>query len=180
MIENCYATGTVNGTAYVGGLVGYAGVGDDWEDSWIKNCYSTGAVTGYPYMTTNPYSYPFVGGFVGLGASWNINCFRDIDTSGQTNSGAGPIIFGRTTAQMKQKTTFTDHGWDFVGEEINGPNDIWYIRAGEYPRLTWQNHRPTANAGADQDVYVQTADAKAANYFTWLRFERCGWGCTDL
>jgi len=38
---NCYSTGTVSGTYYVGGLSGYSYYGS------ISNCYSTGTVSGY-------------------------------------------------------------------------------------------------------------------------------------
>ena len=38
---------------------------------------------------------------------------------------------------MKQQTTF--EGWDFVGEDTNGTNDIWKIVDGfDYPRLWWE------------------------------------------
>jgi hypothetical protein len=40
---------------------------------------------------------------------------------------------------MQTKSTFTDAGWDFVGETINGTNDIWYIYEGvDYPRIWWE------------------------------------------
>jgi hypothetical protein len=46
---------------------------------------------------------------------------------------------GKSTAQMQTKSTFTDAGWDFVGETANGPNDIWDICEGtNYPKFLWQ------------------------------------------
>ena len=46
--------------------------------------------------------------------------------------------FGRRTAE-----TFLDTGWDFVGETVNGTDDIWWINEGkDYPRLWWE---PTTN-----------------------------------
>jgi hypothetical protein len=37
---------------------------------------------------------------------------------------------------MKSKTTFTDRGWDFIGETANGTDDIWTIDEGkDYPRF---------------------------------------------
>jgi len=40
---------------------------------------------------------------------------------------------------MQTRSTFTDAGWDFVGEVVNGPNDIWDICDGmNYPKLVWQ------------------------------------------
>ncbi|MBC8217209.1 MAG: hypothetical protein H8E73_01975 [Planctomycetes bacterium] len=40
---------------------------------------------------------------------------------------------------MQTKSTFTDAGWDFVGETVNGPEDIWDICEGtNYPKFVWQ------------------------------------------
>jgi len=62
--------------------------------------------------------------------------FWDIQTSGQTISAGGT---GKTTAEMKTRSTFTDAGWDFVGETENGTEDIWWILEGkDYPHLWWE------------------------------------------
>jgi len=36
-------------------------------------------------------------------------------------------------------STFTDAGWDFVGERINGSEDIWMMTCEgmSYPKLSW-------------------------------------------
>jgi hypothetical protein len=40
---------------------------------------------------------------------------------------------------MMDTNTFVSAGWDFIGETVNGPNDIWWILEGrDYPRLWWQ------------------------------------------
>ena len=39
---------------------------------------------------------------------------------------------------MKARSTFTDAGWDFVGETVNGTADIWRMPSGGYPILSWQ------------------------------------------
>jgi hypothetical protein len=40
---------------------------------------------------------------------------------------------------MQMASTFLDVGWDFVGEEENGTEDIWWIVEGQdYPRLWWE------------------------------------------
>ncbi|MHC4087673.1 MAG: hypothetical protein ACYSWZ_19200, partial [Planctomycetota bacterium] len=50
-----------------------------------------------------------------------------------------PNVAGESTANMQTSTTFTDVGWDFVGETVNGPNDIWDICEGmNYPKLSLQ------------------------------------------
>ena len=36
--------------------------------------------------------------------------------------------------------TYIDFGWDFVGEDVNGENEIWRmcVDGVEYPRLSWE------------------------------------------
>jgi hypothetical protein len=125
-IINCYSRSTVSGNGGVGGLVG----GNNIFSS-IINCYSTGAVSG---------SYVNVGGLVGQSSSGSSvsNSFWDKETSGLATSSGG---MGKTTVEMKMMSTFTDAGWDFVGEVINGPNDIWKICEGEsYPQLWYEKY----------------------------------------
>jgi hypothetical protein len=118
-ITNCYSSGTVSGDRYVGGLVG-GNSGD------ITNCYSSGAVDGNYYVR----------GLVAINVGDVSASFWDIQASGQTTSKGGT---GKTTTEMQMRGTFTDSGWDFIGETINGPNDIWWILEGkDYPRLWWQ------------------------------------------
>jgi hypothetical protein len=121
-ITNCYSTGSVTETGeYVGGLVGE-------NSGTITNCYSTGSVSGNSY----------IGGLVGYNSEVEVvNSFWDIETSGQTTSAGGT---GKTTAEMKTKSTFTDAGWDFVGETANGTNDYWRmcVNGEDYPLLSWQ------------------------------------------
>jgi len=134
-VSDCYSTGAVTGNERVGGLVGYnsyscvqVGHREDYIFGQISNSYSTGLVTGDED----------VGGFVGKNStSSNITVsFWDIETSGQLSSSDG---FGLTTAEMQTASTFIDAGWDFVGETVNGPNNIWKMWDGyDYPRLIWE------------------------------------------
>jgi len=134
-IERCYSAGNVIGSYTVGGFVGYV-VGN------MSNNYSTGSVSGVGYVGgfagsvdegTISYSYStssvsgnwIVGGFVGDGQA--PNCFWDKETSGRETSAGGT---GKTTAEMKTQSTFTD--WDF--------QDVWSIKsvsagATSYPYL---------------------------------------------
>jgi hypothetical protein len=68
---------------------------------------------------------------------------------------------------MKSKTTFTSAGCDFVGEGINGPNDIWRIcmdgvNGGDLKVLCedWLSiySQPFYGADADGDNHVTFAD----------------------
>lgn len=69
-----------------------------WVLGLLKNYYSAGFVEGNDR----------VGGLVGLD---NSDSFWDIQTSGQLSSaGRQP----KTTAELKQRATFEDDGWDFL------------------------------------------------------------------
>ncbi len=122
IISDCFSTGTVTGSLYgdcgLGGLVG-GNLGT------IRNCYSVGEV--------NPLGGSgYVGGLVGTQSQGNIINSYFLNTSGPNNSLGEPL----TDAQMKQQASFV--GWDFLGETINGTDDIWWIHEDvTYPKLSW-------------------------------------------
>jgi hypothetical protein len=96
IMSDCYATGDVSAYWKVGGLVGdnpYP------EGGYITRCYSTGRVTGIG------------GGLVGFNykGGRTYDSYWDKQTSGKASSCGGT---GKTTAEMKQQTTFVS--WDFV------------------------------------------------------------------
>lgn len=155
-ISSCYVTGSVSGgyiEDYVGGMVGinsgtisscYATNEIRAVDSWyvgglvgsntgsISNCYATGTVTpGWPDKNGGG------GGLVGSGSAENVLAsFWNMQTSGQSTSGGG---IGKKTAEMQMASTFTDVGWDFVGETTDGTEDIWRmcVDGVDYP-LLWR------------------------------------------
>ena len=95
----------------------------------VINCFSTGSVSGEEN----------VGGLVGSGSMGDTvrESFWDVQSSSQLSSAGG---IGLITIQMKTKSTFTDVGWDFIGETINGTEDFWWIDEGlDYPRLWWEH-----------------------------------------
>lgn len=122
IISNCFSTGTVTGN-YAGGLVGTIG------NSQVSNCYSTGSVT----TGSNR------GGLIGYNTSSTVtNSFWDTETSGHSSSAGGT---GKTTAEMKALSTFTNATWDFQDETGNGTNDYWGMNIVDnngYPFLSWQ------------------------------------------
>jgi hypothetical protein len=159
-ITNCYATGSVIGGRCVGGLVGENG---KWPGtgSTIDNCYSTGSVTGLRWWVLE------VGGLVGVGGG-TINCFWDIDTSGQTTSAGGT---GKTTTEMKTASTYIF--W-------NRCDDIfWTIDEGnDYPRLIWENmpgeviNNPCwQGSGTETDPYL----IYTAEQLNTIGLIPCGW-----
>ena len=64
-------------------------------------------------------------------------CFWDVETSGIETSDGGT---GLTTVQMQTRATFSDAGWEFLGETENGTDDIWRLcqDGHDYPRLAWE------------------------------------------
>jgi len=114
VVNNSYAIGNVAGFESVGGLVG-----DNYSGT-ITNSYTTSYVSGS--RTT--------GGLVGFNVGGSIaNSFWNTHTAGQSEGvglGSSTGIAGKTTAEMQQRSTFKDAGWNF--------STIWDIDEGEsYP-----------------------------------------------
>lgn len=128
-INNSYYIGTVAGKAIVGGLAG--------ESCDINNSYFIGEAKGHKYVgglaggncdINNSYfigeveGQKCVGGLKGFGDYDNgnvINSYYDKTISCLNNAGKGE---GKTTVEMKEKTTFAN--WDFdkiwnINEKIN-------------------------------------------------------------
>ncbi|MFA6469081.1 MAG: GLUG motif-containing protein [Bacteroidota bacterium] len=109
IVNNCYSRSTVSANTYCGGFIGSN------NGATITNCYSTGTVSAYSYA----------GGFLGEAVSGSADsCFWDIQTSGRNTSAGGT---GKTTAEMKTESTFTNAGWDLIS--------TWEIVGTNYPRL---------------------------------------------
>jgi hypothetical protein len=118
-VINCYAGGNIRNGITVGGLVGYNAAGGR-----AINCYAVSSIT----------NCAFFGGLIGdsyFGGAEENSYF--LKRNGYDNGYGTPL----TETQMKQQSSFV--GWDFVGEVINGTNDIWKICDGmNYPKLSWQ------------------------------------------
>jgi len=82
-VTNCYVTGAVNGSYYVGGLVGL----NNWYDATLNNCYVNVNVTG---------SGTEVGGLVGRNNQASVsNCYASGSVTGAgSNNGVGGLIGG--------------------------------------------------------------------------------------
>jgi len=119
-INNCYATGFVQGTTNIGGLVG---VNEGANNTWIKHSYSIGEIKGFSS----------VGGLVGKqnGNANTNNSYWDKEASGENTSAAG---FGRTSEQMKKGTPNETIQGDIMYEDWNTEDDVWNFRTEEdYP-----------------------------------------------
>jgi hypothetical protein len=149
VISRCFATGDVLGLIDVGGLVGYNLSSDGIiSDSYAlgdvnaTHLYAGGLVSGNKGTIQRCFSAGLVkagsqpGGLISHNHKTVVDCFWDKETSDCNISDGGT---GLTTAEMQQRSTFTDAGWDFVGETINGANDVWDICEGtNYPKFVWQ------------------------------------------
>jgi hypothetical protein len=122
-VSDSYANSSVIGDSEVGGLVG-------WNSDTVDNSYSTGSVNG----SEN------VGGLVGGNSDTVTNSFWDTETSGQATSDGG---IGKTTAQMKNITTFSGTTWNIIAVADPGERNLAYIwnivNNVTYPFLSWQS-----------------------------------------
>lgn len=110
-VTNSYATGSVSGYRYIGGLAGWINF------STIDHSYAT----GYVISPSGGNS----GGLIGFGHD-TYDAYWNIETTAQMVSAGG---VPKTTIEMLQQNTFNNY--DFT--------DIWTIEEGSsYPYLTWQ------------------------------------------
>jgi hypothetical protein len=123
-IANSYSEGSVTGgddSVSLGGLCGD-------NEGIISKCYSRGSARGGDGSRQ-------IGGLCGYNNKLIVGCFWDIESSKMATSDGG---MGLPTDQMQTMSTFTDAGWDFVGETFNGIEDIWFIPQQDYPHLWWE------------------------------------------
>ncbi|MBU4486061.1 MAG: hypothetical protein KKD38_03960 [Candidatus Delongbacteria bacterium] len=151
-IYDCYSNTEVTrlsggASTYIGGFLGQLSSGP------IERCYSTG---GVHYEDT---SDPTNRGFLGLYSAGTMsNNFWNTETSGQETTGG--TATGLTNTEMRTLSTFTDATWDFVGESVNGTDDIWNIHTSlnnGYPYLNWE-YRIPVEAPANLAMSVSGTD----------------------
>jgi len=152
-ISKSYVTANIEGSNYVGGLVGGLRWGNRTVCGYvneIKDCYVTGSISswgggliGHIYWNGGRGSiincYAAVrmpeggGGLIGTGFSNPevTSSYWDKTLSGVTTTWHN-LGIGKTTEEMKQKSTY--QGWDF--------DNVWYIDEGvDYPHLKWELER---------------------------------------
>lgn len=117
-ISDCYSKSSVTGTWYTGGLVGYNHTGE------VTRCYAAGSVSGSG----------FFGGLLAFNDHGKVDMsYWDIQMTGQETSHDISSVWGKSTEDMKRRTTFTD--WNF--------DSIWTIRESEeYPKLQENPEHP--------------------------------------
>lgn len=133
-IDRSYATGKVTGGSYVGGLVGQS-------RGAINQSYATGRVSGYSFSS---------GAFAGRSIGTITNSYWNTETSGQANavgSGSSAGSTGLNTAQMFDAANFT--GFDFAGTWANADDQTTpYLRALAGNRVFNKNDLPTGTLDA--------------------------------
>lgn len=105
-VQDCYSRGSVEGNDIVGGLVG-----KNLTEIPLTNCYSVSTVKGDSRFG------PLVGSssdYYGINSFWN----SDITNDGNTYCGTG-----KTTAEMKTESTYTDWDFDSVWDIDGSTND---------------------------------------------------------
>jgi hypothetical protein len=162
-VRKSYASGNVRGNYYMGGLVGtlqYAAlvedshssgsvsriagsgdekigglVGENYE-SKIKRCYATGPVIFEG--SADPVNKGLCGRVVTGGGYEMTANFWDTETSLQSSTAGNAS--GKTSAEMKTISTFSDASWDIVA--TYDTEHTWNIESGVnngYPYLSWQD-----------------------------------------
>ncbi len=167
-IRNSYATGTVSGGLFAGGLVGSNGY-----KGTITNSYATGTVSGGWYVgglvgrnshygaVTNSYATGSVNGDIYAGGLVGGNYYYGTVTNCYYNNHAGNPSVGIGSGSGDCTAIENDESYFFYSS--NPPMDVWDFvnvwgidEGVSYPYLLWQippNQPPIANAGADQAVH---------------------------
>ncbi len=183
-IKNCLATGNVSGNDDVGLLAGSYNLVPDDTYSLIMNCYTKGNVTRTSGTGTNfggfcgssdariNYSYSSANVFESDGVAWTggdkgfigqdnagiyASVYFDREASNQTSDA---VAEAKTTSEMNTKSTFD--GWDFVGTETDGSDDIWGMNSSVNegsPFLFWQPYK-------DSESYLRTLPVTNPYYYT--------------
>ncbi len=130
-IARCYFTGTLSGTSGSGGIAGQS------VNSFIYWCYVAGTITPSTASAFVGDFHPSTYGGRITYSVWNTQT-TGVDHAMGTNPDSAIDCYGCTTAQMMQQSTYTDLGWDFVGETENGTDDNWDMSTdwnGGYPYI---------------------------------------------
>lgn len=155
IVRNCYCRGACNDFNSSGAAGGFYNTAGNLAQ--IINCFSTGAVN-----TPG-------GGFGQTNYGTIINCFWDINTSGQADSWGDGV--GKTTAQMKTQSTFS--GYDFTTKWGIDPtkNDGYPYLQVFYPTPpvppTPTPVKPSYGSGTRSDPYI----IQSLNNLNYLRVD---------
>jgi hypothetical protein len=153
-IEQCSSASGIlanDSSNYAGGMVGlfFGTLTDSYAAGSLilgSNRSYSGGLVGNNYGTIlRSYSACLIewgsnnsslGGLVGNTGGTVSDSFWDVWASGVSFSAGG---IGLGTDEMMQLSTYTNAGWDFDPESVDGTPAVWRIRDGYgYPQLVWQ------------------------------------------
>ncbi|MHC4905152.1 MAG: thrombospondin type 3 repeat-containing protein [Planctomycetota bacterium] len=148
-VENCYATGVIQGGVRFGGLIGVAfpaSITHCYSNCSIQNVTYSGGAIGSEDHVFGPSTYS--------GLFWNKDINSGMSSVGTVTDANGfswdnvevPGVFGETEANLKKQATFHIVGWDFV--------DSWGM--GENQTMPFL--RTAAAGDLDEDGFVTLKD----------------------
>ena len=174
-IQNCFSLGSINGTSalqsYTGGIVGLTS-----GSNQIDKCYSVGSISvAYNNINTG------MGGIVGnLGGEASVtNSVWNTQTTGLASNqaigaGSGTVTnsVGLNTGQMRQATSYTTRGWDFVNIwDINMYNNNGYPHLRALPKTIYvSSYDPTQPNDPSAPLFVRaTITGPSSVLIEWER-----------
>lgn len=142
-IADCHAETELWGNSYCATFLSAI------RNGTVRNCYSTGMLE----RSSSEYGRPEA--FISTTFQANVNACFFSETLGYY---APAGVQALSESQMKQRASF--FGWDFLGESVNGQNEIWRMCQDgvDYPRLSWEFAREGDFACSDG---VDLADLQA-------------------
>ena len=172
LIDQVFASGQVTGKFRIGGLFGALGSSQLTNSFSLCNVEAEDQVAGLAGYSSgniiNSYSVGLVvgeynsGALIGKGSKTILASFWDTETSGIDSSDGGT---GKTTAEMKTKSTFTDADWDF--------NTIWAISPDindGYPYFQWMEDIVGVEELPNTEIRLINAYPNPADNFLHISF----------
>ena len=156
-VNNCSSAGTVtmitNGGGYIGGLIGSCVT----DGIVLNNCYSVANLDNV---------FEYYGGLIGRAGKITLNnCYYAglFDESSDVYLiGAGQPVYINNCfytsdgVDLYDQATFT--GWDFMGEAVNGTDDIWVMPMGGMPILYYEAAALISGLAATEFELMTNAD----------------------
>ncbi len=170
IVSNCFNNGELTG--FAGILLGHGGiVGSAFNNSEIFNCYSISNISDYQEVGALLYNNNSSSVH---NCVWNDSLYNGELYAVYTNTdGTIDNIINCTENEMRQESTYTSLGWDFVGESVNGSEEIWGIQENINDGFPFvYNQQLVSNFAVSNDVVdieetLQFTDSSYGNPTSW-------------
>lgn len=126
-INNCYTTGNIE-SACKDNIAGFVGFNNN--SGTISKCFSTGSVK----LTGDAGS---VGYFVGTKEAGSVTNKCYYSNTVTVRKGSSTVTTANKDGEVKPLADLQSKA--FLMDTLKWSNDIWIIRAGDYPRLAWES-----------------------------------------